>query len=95
MKQLSALTLSLLFALGAFSAVAQDDDTGAGAGADSAFSVIDKNGDGSIDNEEAKSSGISDSRFDDMDQNGDGEVSRSEYESQSQGGQGQGGDTWQ
>lgn len=86
MKIVSVIAASALLSLGSMAALAQDDDsqtrereTG------SAFSVIDKNGDGSIDKEEAKESGISDSRFESMDRNGDGEVSESEYQGQNSG----------
>ncbi|WP_347330392.1 EF-hand domain-containing protein [Marinimicrobium locisalis] len=96
MKTIYALTATALFSLGSLSAVAQDwgDDsetdteTGtetestyeSGTNDSSAFSVIDQNGDGSIDKDEARNAGVSDSRFESMDANGDGTVSQSEYE---------------
>lgn len=94
MKTIYALTATALFSLGSLSAVAQDwgdnSDTETETGTDStyesgtndssAFSVIDQNGDGSIDKDEARNAGISDSRFESMDANGDGTVSQSEYE---------------
>lgn len=93
MKKLSALTLSLLLSLGSFSAVANDDES-RGSSADSAFALIDKNGDGAIDKQEARNSGISDERFEKMDRNGDDRLSESEYQGQGSGGQDTG-DSWQ
>lgn len=85
MKIVTLIASTALLSLGSLAAVAQDDTQTQGADTDSAFSVIDQNGDGSIDKDEAKNSGISDSRFDSMDSNGDGEVSQSEYEGQDSG----------
>lgn len=85
MKIVSVIATTALLSLGTLSAVAQDDTQTQGSGADSAFSVIDQNGDGSIDKDEAKNSGISDRRFDAMDSDGDGEVTQSEYEGQGSG----------
>lgn len=89
MKLVSVIATTALLSLGTLTAVAQDDTQTQGRDTDSAFSVIDQNGDGNIDQDEAQNSGISDSRFESMDSNGDGQVSRSEYEGQS------GGSTWQ
>lgn len=83
MKTIYALTATALLSLGSLSAVAQDwgnGDTETGTNGSSAFSVVDQNGDGSIDKDEAKNAGISDSRFESMDANGDGTVSQSEYQ---------------
>lgn len=83
MKTIYALTATALLSLGSLSAVAQDwgnGDTETGTNDSSAFSVVDQNGDGSIDKDEAKNAGISDSRFESMDANGDGTVSQSEYQ---------------
>ncbi|HEY7886048.1 MAG TPA: hypothetical protein VIC08_13980 [Cellvibrionaceae bacterium] len=68
MKKLSVLTLSLLFSLGSFSAMANDAD----------FDRLDVNGDGSIDKQEAQSAGISDREIRELDSNGDGKLSKSE-----------------
>ena len=94
MKKLSALTLSLLLSLGSFSAMA-DDDERRGSSAHSAFSLIDKNGDGSVDKQEALNSGISDERFEEMDRNNDDRLSESEYQAQGRGGQDAADDGWQ
>ncbi len=91
MKNVSVIATAALLSLGSLVAFAQDDTQTQGSGGDSAFSVIDQNGDGSIDKDEAENSGISDSRFDSMDKNGDGEVSQSEYEGKSN----SGGSGWQ
>lgn len=84
MKTIYALSATALLSLGSLSAVAQDwggsSDTETETNDSSAFSVVDQNGDGSIDKDEAKNAGISDSRFESMDANGDGTVSQSEYQ---------------
>ncbi len=84
MKTIYALSATALLSLGSLSAVAQDwgdsSDTETETNDSSAFSVVDQNGDGSIDKNEAKNAGISDSRFESMDANGDGTVSQSEYQ---------------
>jgi len=89
MKKLSALTLSLLLSLGSFSVMANENDRRDsadndrhGSSTNSAFSLIDTNGDGSIDKDEAKNSGISDDRFEELDTNNDGKLSESEYQAQ-------------
>lgn len=93
MKKLSALTLSLLLSLGSLAAMANDDEN-RGSSANSAFALIDKNGDGSIDQQEARNSGISDERFEKMDRNGDDRLSESEYQGQGHDDQ-DSGDSWQ
>lgn len=93
MKKLSALTLSLLLSLGSFAAMAGDDER-RGSSANSAFALIDKNGDGAIDKQEARNSGISDERFEKMDHNGDGRLSESEYQGQGRDDEDTG-DSWQ
>ena len=87
MKKLSALMMSLLLSLGAVSALANeyDDDR-----RDSGFAMVDKNGDGSVDKDEAKNAGISEERFDELDTNGDDRLSESEFRNRSTGGQGAG-----
>ncbi|MBU2885482.1 hypothetical protein KO507_06885 [Gilvimarinus agarilyticus] len=78
MKTLSVLTVSLLMSLGVMSAVA-DETERQGATTSSAFTMADKNRDGSIDEREAQASGVSGDRFDTLDENGDGKLSASEY----------------
>ncbi len=85
MKIVSVIATTTLLTLGSMAAFAQTDTQPQESDADSAFSVIDQNGDGSIGKEEAKNSGISDSRFESMDRDGDGKVSKSEYQGQNSG----------
>ena len=82
MKTLGTLLTSALFSFGAASAVAFDWGTGGEETTQTPeFTVVDKNEDGAIDLNEAKTAGISSSRFESMDTNGDGFVVKAEYES--------------
>ncbi|MEX1057501.1 MAG: EF-hand domain-containing protein [Natronospirillum sp.] len=85
MKIVSLIAATTLLSLGSMVALAQDDTRPQDSDANSAFDVIDRNGNGSLDKEEAENSGISDSRFESMDQDGDGKVSKSEYQGQNSG----------
>lgn len=85
MKIVSLIAATALLSLGSMASLAQDDTQSREGDAGSAFDVIDQNGDGSIDKEEAENSGISDSRFESMDRDGNGSVSKSEYQGQNSG----------
>lgn len=93
MKLLSSILATLLLTSGSAMVVAQTTTEQSGSDTGSAFDVIDRNGDGQIDKDEAESAGISDSRFERMDSNGDGNLSEQEYQQSGTGTGDTGGET--